>query len=181
MSTSLATRAMPDGFRMTLYSVKCTGACTRTPSRYRLMVASTTTMLAGHHFSLQYAHLSFPKFRYVRIWKSRLPGTCRHCAIFSKAWLGVSMDIHGKQLESNVCTYINIFLFLLMDLFINILKYSNISYVFTERYMYALTQTIWYWYLPPIFLKWIHKPYQRIYRDIHEIYLSVQVLQKLKS
>ena len=109
MSTSLATRAMPDGFHMTLYSVKCTGACTRTPSRYRLMVASTTTMLAGHHFSLQYAHLSVPKFRYVRIWKSRLPGTCRHCAIFSKAWLGVPMDIHGKQ-RVYIYKYILIFI-----------------------------------------------------------------------
>lgn len=112
MSTSLATRAMPDGFRMTLYSVKCTGACTRTPSRYRLMVASTTTMLAGHHFSLQYAHLSFPKFRYVRIWKSRLPGTCRHCNFLQGlAWRvdGHSWKATGKQ-RVYIYKYILIFI-----------------------------------------------------------------------
>ena len=38
MSTSPATRAITGGFHMTLYSLKCTGACTRPPSRYRLMV-----------------------------------------------------------------------------------------------------------------------------------------------
>lgn len=119
MSTSIATRAMPDCFHMALYSVKCTGACTRAPSRYRLMVAGTCWLATLFHGSM----LTCLILNFVMFGNESRDFLATVGIVQFYPW--PAWAYRWTFMESNVCTYIYIYMS-----FINILKSWNISYVY---------------------------------------------------
>lgn len=105
MSTSIATRAMPDCFHMALYSVKCTGACTRAPSRYRLMVAGTCWLATLFHGSM----LTCLILNFVMFGNESRDFLATVGIVQFYPW--PAWAYRWTFMESNVCTYIYIYVF----------------------------------------------------------------------